>query len=494
MDKAKMQKWTALFVKIYIFALVLYQTLWQIVPVRVFLLNTGLDIISPALAVLGFAFLVADVFIEKTVFQSKYCIFLIAVVAIMGISSLLYINYGWIDNAKVIVWQVVQMFLLYSLYLRMDSKQIKIYLGYIFGVVSVIFMMAVIVSLCQFLFQTSYNVQMDGGVYRQGFQEGRLFGIFGNINHASLLMCFMGIGAIYCLTILNKKWLKILMGIQTMLSFIYVVLTGTRSALVCMIFAVILCAFVSMRNIAYKKNFCKLKFRRFICAAGVSIICAGMLFAIYLGVHKVMVKVPVWIGTVNLAVNDNEDLPGDIITEPDRQDINSGDISNNRFKIWKDYLQCDLSNIKSILFGYSPGNYMKIIKDNFPDYYIVEYAQEKYPQAYIENQIYETHNSYLTLLTGTGLVGFVIMGAFLVLSVLSALKCFITRRYISNYAILLMVMLGMILIFNIFESVLFYAYTSISVVFWLMMGILAKETELTEIAADTAAQTVLTCK
>ena len=137
---------------------------------------------------------------------------------------------------------------------------------------------------------------------------------------------------------------------------------------------------------------------------------------------------------------------------------------------------------------------MKIIKDNFPDYYIVEYAQEKYPQAYIENQIYETHNSYLTLLTGTGLVGFVIMGAFLVLSVLSALKCFITRRYISNYAILLMVMLGMILIFNIFESVLFYAYTSISVVFWLMMGILAKETELTEIAADTAAQTVLTCK
>ena len=34
MDKAKMQKWTALFVKIYIFALVLYQTLWQIVPVR----------------------------------------------------------------------------------------------------------------------------------------------------------------------------------------------------------------------------------------------------------------------------------------------------------------------------------------------------------------------------------------------------------------------------------------------------------------------------
>lgn len=123
----------------------------------------------------------------------------------------------------------------------------------------------------------------------------------------------------------------------------------------------------------------------------------------------------------------------------------------------------------------------------------MEYAKEKYPQAYIENQIYETHNSYLTLLTGTGLVGFVVMGAFLVLSVLSALKCFIMRRHISNYAILLMVMLGMILIFNIFESVLFYAYTSISVVFWLMMGILAKET-LTGIAADTSAQTVLTCK
>ena len=44
--------------------MLLYQTLWQIVPIREFLCNTGLDIISPALAVVGFAFLLVDIFIH----------------------------------------------------------------------------------------------------------------------------------------------------------------------------------------------------------------------------------------------------------------------------------------------------------------------------------------------------------------------------------------------------------------------------------------------
>ena len=77
MNITQLKKWASAFVKIYISAVLLYQTLWQIVPVRVFLCNTGLDAISSVLAVLGFAFLAVDIFIERTAVKSKYSVFLI---------------------------------------------------------------------------------------------------------------------------------------------------------------------------------------------------------------------------------------------------------------------------------------------------------------------------------------------------------------------------------------------------------------------------------
>ena len=484
-SKNQLKSWADLFVKIYTSVVLLYQTLWQIAPVQVFLCETGLDAISPMLAVLGFVFLVFDFFLERTIIQSKYCVFLVAVIVITGISSLLYIDYGWVENAKIIVFQLVQMFLLYSMYLRMDSNEIKTYLGRIFGIVSIIFMTAVIISLYQFFAQISYTVQLDGGACRQGFQDGRLFGIFANVNHASLLICFMGGGAIYCLFLLHKKWLKAVMGVQAVLSMLYVVMTGTRSTLVCMISVAALSAFVGIRNLVYKNNIFKSNCKRVLCAIGVAVICAGMLLGTYLGVHKLLAKIPVWIGTADTQTNNGE--PGDISEIPGRFDTHSGDISNNRFKIWANYIRCDFSNIKSALFGYSPGNYMKIIKDNFPDIYIVQYAKEKFPDAYREGNIYATHNSYLVLLTGAGVIGFVVMGAFVVLSGLRVLKCFIKRKIISKYTTLLMAILVAFLIFIVFESVIFYSYTWISVIFWLILGFMAKEMDILEANTDMAA-------
>ena len=130
---------------------------------------------------------------------------------------------------------------------------------------------------------------------------------------------------------------------------------------------------------------------------------------------------------------------------------------------------------------------MKIIKDNFPDIYIVQYAKEKFPDAYREGNIYATHNSYLVLLTGAGVIGFVVMGAFVVLSGLRVLKCFIKRKIISKYTTLLIAILVAFLIFIVFESVIFYSYTWISVIFWLILGFMAKEMDILEANTDMAA-------
>lgn len=489
MDKAKMRKWTALFVKIYIFALVLYQTLWQIVPVRVFLLNTGLDIISPALAVVGLAFLLVDIFIEKTIFQSKYCVFLIAAVVIMGISSLLYINYGWADNAKVIVWQVVQMFLIYSFYLRLNKEELQKYSRNIFIVISAIFTVAVIISIYQFIMQISYNTPVEGSNNRQGFQENRLFGIFGYVFFAPLMSLLLGMGAVYSSVKAKRVWLKVLFAVQAVLFFIYVVLSGTRSTLVSMIFGIAVCGALIARNILTekRKNWSNLGRRSSVIA--VAVVCAVLVYGAYSGTHTLLSKIPVVLGTQhsvdsgNTGDTDNEDdisepIEGDIdILE--RPDTQSGDISNGRFKIWKDYLSCGFSSVKTVLFGFSP-NYMSIIQEEFPDIYIVQYSKEHFPQSFEMGRIYDTHNGYLAMDISTGILGFAAMMAFLICILIRAIKYFIKRKHPDGISILIFTMLVVIAVAILFDTDIFYKCSCGSIIFWLLIGCMVKYTELPE--------------
>lgn len=496
MNKIEIKKWTDLFVKLYISAVLLYQTLWQIVPIREFLCNTGLDIISPALAVVGFAFLLVDIFIERTVFQSRYCALLIAAVAVMGVSSLFYISYGWVDNAKVIVWQIVQMALIYSFYLRLDKRQIQNYLRNMFLIISVVFTVAVIASIYQYIMQISYVVQVNDGNCRQGFQEGRLFGVFGSVYFASLLISLLGIGSVYSAIKARPIWLKILFALQALLFFVYVVLSGTRSALVGLIIGIVLCAAVAARSVINKKNSSFPIWKKAVCVSASVIICAAVFLGAYSGSEKLLAKIPAWAGTVdsgnqgddpNNGSNDNthddnlsEPNIDDVLTRPDTQ---TGDVSNNRFSIWKDYFRCTFSGVKSTLLGYSPGAYMKIIKQEFPDIFIVSYIREHYPLTYSLDRIYDTHNGYVAIVAGTGLLGLLAMGAFLVLYAVRTLKYFIKAKRPDSFWIMIFTLLAVIVVSVFFDSDLFYKCTCTSIIFWMLAGFMMKAVDEGE-AAD----------
>lgn len=477
MDKLIMKKWASSFAKIYTAAVLLYQIFWQIVPVRVFLCNTGLDMLSTLLALAGFAFLAVDIFIERTVIQSRYSICLLAAVGVMCVSSLMYIGYGWTNNAKVIIWQTVQMFLIYSLYLRMDTQQIKNYLRNMFLVVAAVFAVAVMVSIYQFVMQISYITSVDGGNCRQGFQEGRLFGVFGSIYFASLLITILGIGSVYCMLRAHKLWKKILLGIQAALFFIYIVLSGTRSILVGILCGVIICSVIITRSIISRKKFSSSVWKSILCITSAAAVCVVIAYGAYDGSHKLLSRIPEWAGTENAEGNGGEDisssLTDDVLERPDIK----GDISNNRFKIWGDYISCTLPHIKSALFGYSPGNYMEIIKQEYPDKYIVQYIRDNYPLMFSLNRIYDTHNGYLAVFAGSGLLGIIAMGAFLILFGLRTLKYFIKNKRVSGFSVLVVTALAVILTSVFFDSDLFYKCTSTSVMFWMLAGFMMKITD-----------------
>lgn len=477
MNKVVIKKWTLVFVKLYIFAVLLYQILWQIVPARVLLLGTGLDIISPALAVLGFAFLAVDIFIERTVFQSKYCVLLIAAVAIMGISSLLYINYGWVDNAKVIIWQIVHMFLIYSFYLRLDKKQMQIYLRNIFFVVSAIFTIAVIVSLYQFIMQISYITPVEGGNSRQGFQEGRLFGIFGYVFFAPLMSLLLGVCAVYSAVKAKRILFRVLFIVQAILFFIYVVLSGTRSTLVSMVCGIVVCGALLARNILSQKRKDWPNIAKRISVVVVAVVCAVSVYGVYSGTHTVLSKVPAIVGTQhedNAGDGDYDDIEGSIEDDIlERPDVQNGDISNNRFKIWRDYFTCGFSSAKSVLFGFSP-NYMSIIQETFPNTYIVQYSKEHFPQSFELGRIYDTHNGYLAIFISTGLFGFIAMGAFLICILIMVLRYIIKNKKPDSMAVLIFTMLVIMSVSILFDTDIFYKCSGASVVFWILISSIMK--------------------
>lgn len=491
-SKNQLKSWADLFVKIYISVVLLYQTLWQIVPVRVVMCNAHLDIISPAMAVLGFAFLAADILIERTVIKSRYCVLLVATIVIMCASSLFYVSYGWTENAKVIVWQVVHMFLIYSFYLRLAKEHMERFLRNLFLVISAIFTVAVVVSIYQFIMQISYITPVEGGNSRQGFQGGRLFGVFGYLYYATLLALLLGVGAVYGAVKAKRIWVRILFIIQAALFFIYLVLSGTRSTLVGLLCGMAVFTIIAVRNIIANKKTGASKVVRGLGAVAAAVLCVVILYGAYSGTHMVLSKVPVLLGTQdsdnsgNANDSDNDDITGTIIDDVlERPDTQTGDISNNRFRIWRDYFLCGGSSVKTMLFGFSP-SYMSIIKEQFPDIYIVQYSKEHYPLSYEIGRIYDTHNGYLAIYSSIGLLGFVTMAAFLICVLITAIKYFVKNKRPDSMAILIFTMLSIIAVTTFFDSDIFFKCTSASIIFWLLIGCMMKYAQPLQNSSDNA--------
>ena len=209
--------------------------------------------------------------------------------------------------------------------------------------------------------QISYITPVEGGNSRQGFQGGRLFGVFGYLYYATLLALLLGVGAVYGAVKAKRIWVRILFIIQAALFFIYLVLSGTRSTLVGLLCGMAVFTIIAVRNIIANKKTGASKVVRGLGAVAAAVLCVVILYGAYSGTHMVLSKVPVLLGTQdsdnsgNANDSDNDDITGTIIDDVlERPDTQTGDISNNRFRIWRDYFLCGGSSVKTMLLDFLP--------------------------------------------------------------------------------------------------------------------------------------------
>ena len=412
-----------------------------IVPLQFISAN---KVVAGGMTLLGILLATYNLVIKKVYLKIKTIEYLLLFFAFNIITSILVISYGYstnIKNALIFYIYFLTVFPIFTGITREEGK--KIY-DYFFYTVTVLNTFGVLVSLIQFVLLKGYRVHDYKGLYiRQGFVESRLFGILASPNFLSLISLIIIIFLVLKICSFEKVY-RFISIVAIVLNFIYIVLSGSRTAFICMMIAAVIYSIVMF----YKKGNVKslLKVALAIVVVLFSYKAVNFTSEQYLKFNK-----------ERLEVQDKKLENKDNNLSLERTDTSEENISNNRFAIWKSTASFVP---KKPIFGYSGGNWYEIGKKTNPDEYIIK-------------EHYLTHNGYLEILFYNGLAGFISMGIFVLSFFISMVKRIFRdkKEDLVNKDLLSIVMILMvILVSNLFLSSTFYGISLLGIILFLMAG------------------------
>ena len=366
----------------FILIIAVYCMCGLIIPLQFISAN---KVVAGGMTLFGILLAIYNIFIKKVYLKIKGIRYLILFFVFNIITSCLVVSYGMSSNIKNSMIFIIYFFSIFPMFSMVTKEQAEKILKVLFSTLGVVNTIAVIISLLQFLSLKGYRVLDYRGIWkRQGFMESRLFGIFIDPNILSVLSLIIIAFLFIKLKDLDGKF-AILKYIIIIVDYIYIVLAGSRTALIILVAITILYMLIVQRD----KN----SFGKTILKIGISVILVLVSYRSvelisnqYLNLNK------------ELLVQYREEEYKDEKYSLERDDTSSANISNNRFQIWK--------SVASFIperpiFGYSSGNWYEVGKEIKPDEYIIK---EKYL----------THNGYLELLFYNGVLGFMTMALFII--------------------------------------------------------------------------------
>ena len=412
-----------------------------IVPLQFISAN---KIVAGGMTLLGILLATYNLVIKKVYLKIKTIEYLLLFFAFNIITSILVISYGYstnIKNALVFFIYFLTVFPIFTGITREEGK--KIY-DYFFYTVTVLNTFGVLVSLIQFVLLKGYRVHDYKGLYiRQGFVESRLFGILASPNYLSLISLIVIIFLVLKICSFEKVYRYISI-VAIVLNFIYIVLSGSRTAFICMMIAAVIYSIVMF----YQKGNIRSLFKVVLAIVVVLFSYKAVNFTSeqYLKYNK-----------ERLEAQDKKLENKDNNLSLERTDTSEENISNNRFAIWKSTVSFVP---KKPIFGYSGGNWYEIGKKTNPDEYIIK-------------EHYLTHNGYLEILFYNGLAGFISMGIFVLSFFISMVKRIFRDKkegLVNKDLLSIVIILMVILVSNLFLSSTFYGISLLGIILFLMAG------------------------
>ena len=412
-----------------------------IVPLQFISAN---KVVAGGMTLLGILLATYNLVIKKVYLKIKTIEYLLLFFAFNIITSMLVISYGYSTNIKNTLIFYIYFLTVFPIFTGITREEGKKIYDYFFYTVTVLNTFGVLVSLIQFVLLKGYRVHDYKGLYiRQGFVESRLFGILASPNYLSLISLIVIIFLVLKICSFEKVYRYISI-VAIVLNFIYIVLSGSRTAFICMMIAAVIYSIVMF----YQKGNIKSLYKVVLAIVVVLFSYKAVNFTSeqYLKFNK-----------ERLEVQDKKLENKDNNLSLERTDTSEENISNNRFAIWKSTASFVP---KKPIFGYSGGNWYEIGKKTNPDEYIIK-------------EHYLTHNGYLEILFYNGLAGFISMGIFVLSFFISLVKRIFSdkKEDLVNKDLLSIIMILMvILVSNLFLSSTFYGISLLGIILFLMAG------------------------
>lgn len=365
--------------------------------------------------------------LAKTVRPDRPLCLLAVFILILGLSTILNRNYEFAGNVMGMATFVVQLILFYFLPYMMPDDMISVFLKRMTICLSLFWSIACVASLYQYIANIHYlALHPEGRLIRQGIVDGRLFGLFSDPNFAAFT-------SLLIIILLIREWkrgkapFRAYASVCIAANLAYLIMSNSRtiylSAMGTLLFFVAFttyCQYCQSEDRNRKLYLCRLAKRTAVTLAAAVAVYAAVFFSIQ--------------GIGYLAAPDRN--TDDMV----REDVNAGNLTNNRSTIWKNYLT--LYKDKPI-FGFSIGS-------------ALPYATEKDPDSYLAQTQYVTHNSYLSLLIETGITGFLVMAAFFLLSISESLKQIRQKKKINDSYLMFASIIAAVMIFMLcFHDIFF---------------------------------------
>lgn len=395
-------------------------------------------IITIVMTLLGLTIAVYNFIVKKVFFRVAKIKYLFLFLLVNLITCILVIKYGYATNIKNMIVFAIYFLSVYPVFTLL-TKNLSKKLYYYFLYIVVIFnSIGVFVSLTQFLLLIGYkSINYKGLFVRQGFIESRLFGVFSDPNYLSIISLISVIFLIIGLGSLVKKQ-NILRWSLVFVHFTYIVLSGSRTTLICLMFVTL---FYSIIKFYEKKNLRK--------TVGKVIASIILVFFSYKTIGITSEQY--------LRFNDSkiqiENKKNEHKYSLERTDTSEENISNNRFTIWESTFRLSM---KRPILGYSSGNWYEVAKESDPEEYVIQ-------------QHYYTHNGYLEMLFYNGIVGLVIMAIFVFSFIRQAFLNIKNRRY-DNQLLMISLITIVILVSNLFLSSTFYGINLLGILLFMNIG------------------------
>ncbi len=416
----------------------------------------------------GLIIIIVDLCNKRVLLKNRYSIWILAFLLITFISIL--VNYRTsllinLCNFGAMVVLFVAIFG-YDLTLNRETmeREIKIVantvviISFLFGAVCSIFYFADI----NFSYNAGFleELQIDDIVY-YGVFEGRLYGIY-NANDGGFI-CVISIAlSVLLLMMMRHKGARLFYILNIILQFANLTLHQSRSSYVAIAVFIAIFIYYALASLAKKlskpflSNFGLRLFTALLCACLVVILISPIKDSLFLAKQQIYTPQEITV---------EQDPPHQGTTTPAEPSESFGrtvmenNISTGRLELWSGALAAFK---EAPLLGVSSGGQLDAVKPHIP------------PWLYQHLLKGGVHNSYLTVLLASGILGFIALGTFFVLALVHMFQtAWHKRRQNSNYYltfISLFALIMAILAWECFDAHLFYKCVFQGGIFWIFFG------------------------